>query len=220
MTEFATMIRQDTDEIYRRLDEAQDARVVLSGRLNLLQRDRRSHAYTALLMEREARLTLEAWGLSIPASDDARSKVLALRTTVLGQQAEITALRAADRARQAQLVETLRLVSTLQTQKMSPKRATRSTPATTTTTTYVTNAQLKALIDQGVADALAARDADRSINGEDSHDSGLNVRRTERVAHECTYQDFMKCQPFYFKGTEGVVELMQCFKRMETVFRI
>ncbi|GJT35663.1 reverse transcriptase domain-containing protein [Tanacetum coccineum] len=40
---------------------------------------------------------------------------------------------------------------------------------TTTTTTPVTNSQLKALIDQGVADALAARDADRSMNGDDSH---------------------------------------------------
>ncbi|GJV92001.1 hypothetical protein Tco_1539814, partial [Tanacetum coccineum] len=38
------------------------------------------------------------------------------RDVVLGQQAEIIALRAADRARQAQLVETLRPMSTLQTQ--------------------------------------------------------------------------------------------------------
>ncbi|GJS11386.1 putative reverse transcriptase domain-containing protein [Tanacetum coccineum] len=30
----------------------------------------------------------------------------------------------------------------------------------------------------------------------------------------------MKCQPLYFKGTEGVVELTQWFKRMETMFRI
>ncbi|GKG04139.1 hypothetical protein Tco_0314526, partial [Tanacetum coccineum] len=30
----------------------------------------------------------------------------------------------------------------------------------------------------------------------------------------------MKCQPLYFKGTEGVVELTQWFERMETVFRI
>ncbi|GJS80769.1 hypothetical protein Tco_0730650 [Tanacetum coccineum] len=43
---------------------------------------------------------------------------------------------------------------------MAPKkRTTRASPATTTTTTPVTNARLKALIDQGVADALAARDA-------------------------------------------------------------
>ncbi|GJZ30352.1 hypothetical protein Tco_0575399 [Tanacetum coccineum] len=103
---------------------------------------------------------------------------------------------------------------------MAPKRTTRSTPTTTTTTTPVTNAQLKALIDQGVVDALAARDADRSMNGDDSHNSGTGVRRTERVARECTYPDFMKCQPLNFKGTEGVVELTQWFEKMETVFRI
>ncbi|GJU37386.1 reverse transcriptase domain-containing protein [Tanacetum coccineum] len=104
---------------------------------------------------------------------------------------------------------------------MIPKRATRSTRATkTTTTTSVTNAQLKALIDQGVVAALAARDANRSMNDDDSHNSGTGVRRTERVARECTYQDFMKCQPLFFKGTEGVVELTQWFERMETVFRI
>ncbi|GJW74711.1 putative reverse transcriptase domain-containing protein [Tanacetum coccineum] len=107
---------------------------------------------------------------------------------------------------------------------MAPKRATRSTPVTTTpaptatTTTTVTNAQLQAMIDQGVSAALAARDATR--NGIDSHTSGTGVRGSERVARECTYQDFMKCKPLYFKGTEGVVELTQWFERMETVFRI
>ncbi|GKD77180.1 hypothetical protein Tco_1339801, partial [Tanacetum coccineum] len=96
---------------------------------------------------------------------------------------------------------------------MAPKRATRSTPVTTTpaptatTTTTVTNAQLQAMIDQGVSAALAARDATR--NGIDSHTSGTGVRGSERIARECTYQDFMKCKPLYFKGTEGVVELTQ-----------
>nr|GEV14371.1 hypothetical protein [Tanacetum cinerariifolium] len=104
---------------------------------------------------------------------------------------------------------------------MVPKRTTRSSPATTTTTTTsVIDAQLKALIDQGVARALAARDADRSRNGEDSHDSGMGVRRQTPLAHECTYPDFMKCQPLNFKGTEGVVELTQWFEKMEIVFRI
>ncbi|GJS18685.1 putative reverse transcriptase domain-containing protein [Tanacetum coccineum] len=92
--------------------------------------------------------------------------------------------------------------------KMAPKRTTRSTPATTTTlTTSVTNEQLRRLIDQGVADALVARDANRSRNGEDNHDSGTGVRRQALTARECTYPDFMKCQPIYFRGTEGVVEL-------------
>ncbi|GJR90239.1 reverse transcriptase domain-containing protein [Tanacetum coccineum] len=105
---------------------------------------------------------------------------------------------------------------------MPPRKAprTRTTPATTTNTTSVTNAQLQEMIDQGVDATLAARDANRSTNGEDSHNSGTGVRRTERVARECTYQDFMKRQPLYFKVTEGVVELTQWFERMETVFRI
>ncbi|GKB21963.1 reverse transcriptase domain-containing protein [Tanacetum coccineum] len=105
---------------------------------------------------------------------------------------------------------------------MPPRKAprTRTTPATTTNTTSVTNAQLQAMIDQGVAAALATRDANRSTNGEDSHNSGTGVRRTERVARECTYQDFMKCQPLFFKGTEGVVKLTQWFERMETMFCI
>ncbi|GKE86550.1 hypothetical protein Tco_1560292 [Tanacetum coccineum] len=116
MTDFVTTIRQDTYEIYRRLDDAHDDRLLMSGWLNALFRDRRAHAHTTLLMEREARLSREAWGWSMDASNHARSKVMALHTQVVAQQSEIAALRASDRARQAQLVETLRLMSTLQTQ--------------------------------------------------------------------------------------------------------
>ncbi|GJS64987.1 reverse transcriptase domain-containing protein [Tanacetum coccineum] len=39
-------------------------------------------------------------------------------------------------------------------------------------------------------------------------------------ARECTYQDFLKCQPLSFNGTEGVVGLTRWFKKMETVFHI
>ncbi|GJU01748.1 putative reverse transcriptase domain-containing protein [Tanacetum coccineum] len=79
---------------------------------------------------------------------------------------------------------------------MTQKRTTRSTPvATTATTTTVTNSQLKAMIDQGVTAALAARDADRSMNGDDSYNSRTG-------------------------GTEGVVELTQLFEKIETVFSI
>ncbi|GKD68369.1 hypothetical protein Tco_1322459 [Tanacetum coccineum] len=115
MTDFVTTVRHDTYEIYVRLDDAQYDRSLMSGRLNMLFRDRRAHSRTTLLMERTARLSREAWGRSMDANDTACSEVRALRTTILAQQTEIVALRAADRARQAQLVETLRLISTLQT---------------------------------------------------------------------------------------------------------
>ncbi|GJX45336.1 putative reverse transcriptase domain-containing protein [Tanacetum coccineum] len=93
-------------------------------------------------------------------------------------------------------------------------------PPKKTTTTPMTDAAVKALIAQGVADALAEYEAHRSSgNGDDSHDSG-SVRRTERATHECTYSDFLKCQPLNFKGIEGFVGLTQWFEKMEFVFHI
>nr|GEX38987.1 hypothetical protein [Tanacetum cinerariifolium] len=168
MTYFVTIIRQDTDEIYGRPDDAQDDRLLMSRQLNSLHKDRRSDARTTRLIKSKARASREAW-------------------------TEIEDLRAADRRRQTRLAEELTLLRTLQTQmKMAPtRRTTRASPAMITTTTPVTNAQLKALIDQGVANALAVRDADRSQNGDDSHNS-----RT------------------------GFVSITQWFKRMETVFNI
>ncbi|GJU53967.1 hypothetical protein Tco_1227681 [Tanacetum coccineum] len=109
---------------------------------------------------------------------------------------------------------------------MAPKRRTTRlnpsatpTPVTDThTTTSVTNAQIQAMINEGVTAALAARDATR--NGDDSHTSGTGVRRPVQVARECTYPDFLKCQPLNFKGTEGVVGLTQWFEKMESVYSI
>nr|GEX45231.1 hypothetical protein [Tanacetum cinerariifolium] len=47
-------------------------------------------------------------------------------------------------------------------------------------------------------------------------------RNDRGVMHvcECTYHDFVKCQPLNFKGTEGVVGLTRWFQKMETVFHI
>nr|GFA83556.1 reverse transcriptase domain-containing protein [Tanacetum cinerariifolium] len=95
-------------------------------------------------MEGKARASRMAWTQSMDASDAAHSGVIALRTQVSAQRTEIIDLRAADRR--------------FQTTKMAPKRTTRSSLSTTTTTTTpVADAQHKALIDQGVADALAIR---------------------------------------------------------------
>ncbi|GKA31565.1 hypothetical protein Tco_0717870 [Tanacetum coccineum] len=60
MTEYTTRVRQDTDEIYTRLDDEQTKRLLMAGRLNMLYRDRRAHARTARLMKAEARMSREA----------------------------------------------------------------------------------------------------------------------------------------------------------------
>ncbi|GJT75942.1 hypothetical protein Tco_1042667 [Tanacetum coccineum] len=66
------------------------------------------------------------------------------------------------------------------------------------TTTPMTDEAIRALISKGVADALAEHEANRSRN-----------RRRMHVARECTFTDFLKCQPLNFKGTKGVVGLTQ-----------
>ncbi|GJU70497.1 hypothetical protein Tco_1256756 [Tanacetum coccineum] len=113
-------------------------------------------------------------------------------------------------------------VRILEAQKMPPTRRTmRTTPTTTTTPTItVIDAQLQALIDQGVAAALAERDASRSRDGDNSHGLGTGGRRQVPTQRECTYTDFLKCQPINFKGTEGVVGLTQWVEKMESVFLI
>ncbi|GKB92218.1 hypothetical protein Tco_0964490 [Tanacetum coccineum] len=88
MTAFETRVRQDTDEIYTRLDDEQSQRQLLASRLNMLFRDRRAHAYTRHQMETEARLSREAWRRSMDASDLARGEGQV--TTLQGQ---VTALQ-------------------------------------------------------------------------------------------------------------------------------
>nr|GFC22300.1 hypothetical protein [Tanacetum cinerariifolium] len=86
--------------------------------------------------------------------------------------------------------------------------------------TTVTNAQLQALIDRGVAAALAERNADRSRNSDNSNDSGTGGRRQTTTPRECSYTEFLKCQPMNFQGTEGVVGLARWAEKMESVFQI
>ncbi|GJU91405.1 putative reverse transcriptase domain-containing protein [Tanacetum coccineum] len=100
-------------------------------------------------------------------------------------------------------------VRTLEAQKMTlRKRTTRASPATTTTPTSipVTDAQLRTLIERGIAAVLEERDANKSRNGDDNHDLGTGGRRQASTIRECTYTYFLKCQPMNIKGTEGVVK--------------
>nr|GEZ04467.1 reverse transcriptase domain-containing protein [Tanacetum cinerariifolium] len=66
--------REDKDEIYERLDDAQDNRALISERVNMLYRERRDHARTARLKETEARLARQAWVQSMDTSDTTRAE--------------------------------------------------------------------------------------------------------------------------------------------------
>nr|GEY07008.1 reverse transcriptase domain-containing protein [Tanacetum cinerariifolium] len=99
--------------------------------------------------------------------------------------------------------------------------------------------------DRRMAEALRTRDAVRNLgplmgdeenenegNGNRGNGNGENGNYNENGggygynfkgfmhARECTYQDFLKCQPLRFNGTEGIVGLTHGFEKMETVFHI
>nr|GEY42869.1 putative reverse transcriptase domain-containing protein [Tanacetum cinerariifolium] len=42
--------------------------------------------------------------------------------------------------------------------------------------------------------------------------------RVAPVARKCSYKEFMSCQPFNFKGSEGAIRLIHWFERIESVF--
>ncbi|GKG05045.1 hypothetical protein Tco_0315432, partial [Tanacetum coccineum] len=105
----------------------------------------------------------------------------------------------------------------------------------------MTREGINELITLQVTEALEARDAARNLkpiveggddqgngHGNDNGNGGGNGYGNHNgnfggfmpVARECTYQDFLKCQPLNFNGTEGVVGLTRWFEKMETVFHI
>ncbi|GJX87413.1 putative reverse transcriptase domain-containing protein [Tanacetum coccineum] len=117
----------------------------------------------------------------------------------------------------------------------------------TITRSGMTPEAIEELVNRRVEEALAAHEATRAANaletenqsqnssdgdnGNDGNGNGgnrngrnenpdENGRGDRPVARESTYQDFMKCQPLNFKGTEGVFWLIRWFEKMETVFHI
>nr|GEV29600.1 transposon Ty3-G Gag-Pol polyprotein [Tanacetum cinerariifolium] len=63
-------------------------------------------------------------------------------------------------------------------------------------------------------------DANMSMIGDNNNDSGTGGRRQLNTARECSYTNFLKCQPMSFQGTKGVVGLTRWLEKMESVFQI
>ncbi|GJR76878.1 putative reverse transcriptase domain-containing protein [Tanacetum coccineum] len=240
VTELDTTVRQRTEEFEVRFEEAHDDRAYLGALVNSLYRDRPYHRHTALAIDREAVYARIAW-----TSSEERSAAIEAHVRTL--EAQVATLIAQTTSLQTQLTTALGRIATLEARDPEPQdgpaeagssrppcmiidvviinvtkqeEPSRTTPATKPLYTHCHEAQLQALIDQGVAAALAERDASRSRDGDNSHGSGTGGRRQVPTQRECTYTDFLKCQPINFKGTEGVVGLTQWAEKMESVFLI
>ncbi|GJZ01190.1 reverse transcriptase domain-containing protein [Tanacetum coccineum] len=91
---------------------------------------------------------------------------------------------------------------------MPPKRT--STSATPT----MTQDAIRQLI-AGITAALEAQAA--AMTNADNPNRNTRPREIP-IAKRGNYKEFINCQPFYFNGTEGAVDLIRWFKRTESVF--
>nr|GFA96827.1 reverse transcriptase domain-containing protein [Tanacetum cinerariifolium] len=99
-------------------------------------------------------------------------------------------------------------------QIMPPKRNSVSA-ASASKALAMNQAAIRKLVADSVAAALEAQDA----NMENADNTIRNPETREApVARKCSYKDFMSCQPFNFKGSEGAVGLIRWFKRTKSVF--
>nr|GEZ79337.1 reverse transcriptase domain-containing protein [Tanacetum cinerariifolium] len=71
------------------------------------------------------------------------------------------------------------------------------------------------LVIDSVAAALEAQTATMA----NTNNTNRNTEQRETpVERKCSYEEFMSCQPFNFKGTEGAVGLICWFEQTESVF--
>ncbi|GJV00494.1 hypothetical protein Tco_1329764 [Tanacetum coccineum] len=119
VTELAELHEHDTQDLYALLEDAQDSRTRISQRVtmdsqrvDLLMGDRMTLQETVLIVEEEAYASREAWahaiGLSQAVRHTTQHQVHETRSQM--QQAEMAELRETDRRRQAQMIETLRVM--------------------------------------------------------------------------------------------------------------
>ncbi|GJU86573.1 putative reverse transcriptase domain-containing protein [Tanacetum coccineum] len=70
-----------------------------------------------------------------------------------------------------------------------------------------------------VADSVTAALEAQAANMKNADNTNRNPGpREASVARKCSYKEFMSCQPFNFKGSEGAVGLIRWFERSESVF--
>ncbi|GJR07587.1 reverse transcriptase domain-containing protein [Tanacetum coccineum] len=92
---------------------------------------------------------------------------------------------------------------------MAPKRTpTSAAPA-------MSQAAIRKLVADSVVAALEAQAATMANTNNTNRNTGQSGTP---VARKCSYKEFMSCQPFNFKGTEGAVGLIRWFERTESVF--
>ncbi|GJR25002.1 hypothetical protein Tco_0973529, partial [Tanacetum coccineum] len=97
-----------------------------------------------------------------------------------------------------------------------PKKLNEIAPKRTPTSVApaMSQAAIRKLVADSVATALEAQAA--TMTNVDNTTRNTGPRET-LVARKCSYKEFMSCQPFNFKGTEGAVGLIRWFEQTKSI---
>nr|GEU42812.1 putative reverse transcriptase domain-containing protein [Tanacetum cinerariifolium] len=98
--------------------------------------------------------------------------------------------------------------------RMPPKRNSASA-ASASDAPAMNQATIRQLVVDSIATALEAQDA--NIANADNTNRNPELREAP-IARKWSYKEFISCQPFNFKGLEGVVRLIRWFEHTESVF--
>nr|GEW17989.1 putative reverse transcriptase domain-containing protein [Tanacetum cinerariifolium] len=139
--------------------------------------------------------SLEAHNRSLVA----RIETIETRMTEMEDQFQDTRDRAVSHMMRTQALEARAQIDTME-------------DASNRTSNNMTPEAVRAMINQAMQR--------NSTNGDGSHSSEGGPTRPVQSVRACSYSDFMKCQPFNFKGTKGVVGLSHWYEKMESLFYI
>ncbi|GJS06904.1 reverse transcriptase domain-containing protein [Tanacetum coccineum] len=136
---------------------------------------------------------------------ESRTQIAKLQRKQMGNNSKI-ALARFRIANLEQIIEENQVHHQADKGKMPPKRmSTSEAPA-------MTQAAIRKLVADSVTVALEAQAANKA------NTDNTTRPREAPVARQCSYKEFMSCQPINFKGTEGAVGLIRWFERTELVF--
>nr|GEZ78734.1 putative reverse transcriptase domain-containing protein [Tanacetum cinerariifolium] len=94
--------------------------------------------------------------------------------------------------------------------RMPPKRNSKSAASTSAASTSKAPAMTQAAIKQLVVDSVATALETQEATMANADNANRNPEPREAlVARKCSYKEFMRCQPFNFKGSEGGIGLIR-----------
>nr|GEV25199.1 hypothetical protein [Tanacetum cinerariifolium] len=216
VTELAELNKHDIHDLYALLEDAQDSRThisqrvaVDSQRVDLLIEDRIAYRETIQIVEDEAYAAQKAWAHSIGLSQAVHFELQTHQEQVSGIDGRDSLSDGRHKTRDGrhacQVARTIQIMTHV-------TRQGRSSLPNNTNPKNMTPKSVQAMIDQALLR--------NSTNGDGSHSLHEDNQRNVQTARPCFCADFMKCQPFNFKGTEGVVGLTRWIEKMESVFQI